>query len=69
MKRAARQRRHGQERFDRCALALAEGIEDRQQLARLRELGCTPGQGYLFARPLTADDATALLVAPPALAA
>lgn len=40
------------------ALALrvvAEGIEDRQQLARLRALGCDRGQGYLFARPLAPD--------------
>jgi diguanylate cyclase (GGDEF)-like protein len=48
---------------------VGEGIEDHEQLARLRELGCTLGQGYLFARPLGADDATALLAAPPALAA
>jgi EAL domain-containing protein (putative c-di-GMP-specific phosphodiesterase class I) len=40
---------------------VAEGIEDRQQLERLRELGCTLGQGYLFARPLVADAATELL--------
>ena len=31
---------------------VAEGIEDREQLARLCELGCTLGQGYLFARPM-----------------
>jgi EAL domain-containing protein (putative c-di-GMP-specific phosphodiesterase class I) len=38
-----------------------EGIETVEQLARLRELGCDQGQGFLFARPLTARDAAALL--------
>jgi diguanylate cyclase (GGDEF)-like protein len=33
---------------------VAEGIEDEDQLACLRELGCRLGQGYLFARPLPA---------------
>jgi EAL domain-containing protein (putative c-di-GMP-specific phosphodiesterase class I) len=33
---------------------VAEGIEDRAQLARLQELGCDRGQGYLFAPPLEA---------------
>jgi EAL domain-containing protein (putative c-di-GMP-specific phosphodiesterase class I) len=28
-----------------------EGIETESQLARLRELGCERGQGFLFARP------------------
>ncbi len=31
---------------------VAEGIEDEAQLARLRDLGCDNGQGYLFAPPL-----------------
>ncbi len=35
---------------------VAEGIEERAQLARLRALGCPRGQGYLFARPLAASD-------------
>jgi EAL domain-containing protein (putative c-di-GMP-specific phosphodiesterase class I) len=30
---------------------VAEGIETPLQLARLRELGCDRGQGYLFGRP------------------
>jgi diguanylate cyclase (GGDEF)-like protein/PAS domain S-box-containing protein len=34
----------------------AEGIEEESQLARLREMGCQRGQGYLFAHPLSADD-------------
>ena len=37
---------------------VAEGIETEHQRARLRELGCTIGQGFLFARPLTAADLT-----------
>lgn len=35
---------------------VAEGIEDADQLALLRELGCNLGQGYLFARPSQADE-------------
>ncbi len=34
---------------------VAEGIESPLQLARLRELGCDRGQGYLFGRPRPAD--------------
>jgi len=33
---------------------IAEGIEDRTQLAHLQGLGCELGQGFLFARPLEA---------------
>jgi diguanylate cyclase (GGDEF)-like protein/PAS domain S-box-containing protein len=39
----------------------AEGVETEAQLDRLRALGCQRGQGYLFARPMAADDATAFL--------
>ncbi|MGH9153565.1 MAG: putative bifunctional diguanylate cyclase/phosphodiesterase, partial [Acidimicrobiales bacterium] len=38
-------------------VTVAEGIEDGDQLARLRELGCAHGQGYHFARPLPAAEA------------
>jgi diguanylate cyclase (GGDEF)-like protein/PAS domain S-box-containing protein len=31
---------------------VAEGIENRDQLELLRELGCSHGQGYLFGRPI-----------------
>jgi len=34
---------------------VAEGVEDERSLAKLRELGCTYGQGYLFSRPVTSD--------------
>jgi diguanylate cyclase (GGDEF)-like protein len=39
----------------------AEGIEQPEQLARLRDEGCDSGQGYLFARPLAADAVLAFL--------
>jgi diguanylate cyclase (GGDEF)-like protein/PAS domain S-box-containing protein len=40
---------------------LAEGIELDDTLVRLRELGCTYGQGYLFAEPIRRAAAVALL--------
>jgi len=36
---------------------VAEGIENEAQAQQLDTLGCVLGQGYLFAKPLTADDA------------
>jgi diguanylate cyclase (GGDEF)-like protein/PAS domain S-box-containing protein len=42
---------------------IAEGIESPAQLAKLRELDCGFGQGYLLARPLTAEMASAWLQA------
>ncbi|NNN08276.1 MAG: bifunctional diguanylate cyclase/phosphodiesterase [Acidimicrobiaceae bacterium] len=41
---------------------LAEGIETEGQLARLRELGCELGQGFLFSPAVPADHVTNLLV-------
>ena len=38
----------------------AEGVETEEQLDFLREKGCVEGQGYLFGRPMTAADVTAL---------
>ena len=40
----------------------AEGVETEIQLERLRALGCQRGQGYHFARPMPADEATAFLL-------
>src|SRR3954451_6565535 len=40
---------------------VAEGIEHAEQAAVLAALGCTLGQGFHFARPLSGDAATALL--------
>ena len=40
-------------------LAIAEGVETEQQLAALRRDGCDYAQGYLWARPLAADDVVA----------
>jgi diguanylate cyclase (GGDEF)-like protein len=37
----------------------AEGIETAQAERTLAELGCTTGQGYFFAKPLTPEDALA----------
>ncbi|HEY3763952.1 MAG TPA: EAL domain-containing protein [Gaiellales bacterium] len=44
---------------------IAEGIESRDQLDRLRHIGCVLGQGFLFARPLPLAEARRL-VDPPA---
>lgn len=40
---------------------IAEGVEQTSQLDFLRASGCDAFQGYLFAKPLTAGDTTALL--------
>ena len=39
----------------------AEGVEDADQLARLRGQGCSSIQGYLFSRPVTSDMVLGLL--------
>jgi len=44
-------------------ITVAEGIEHAAQARRLRDVGCELGQGYVFSRPLTADDAYRLLSA------
>jgi EAL domain-containing protein (putative c-di-GMP-specific phosphodiesterase class I) len=43
---------------------VAEGIETCEQYRLLRQLGCRFGQGYLFARPMTAEAVTRLLRLP-----
>jgi EAL domain-containing protein (putative c-di-GMP-specific phosphodiesterase class I) len=43
---------------------VAEGIETREQYRLLRQLGCRYGQGFLFARPMSADAVTQLLRLP-----
>ena len=35
---------------------VAEGIEDQGELEAMREIGCDAGQGYLFQRPVPADE-------------
>jgi diguanylate cyclase (GGDEF)-like protein len=42
---------------------IAEGVETADQLAYLAERGCDEMQGYLFSRPVPADDFAALVVA------
>jgi predicted signal transduction protein with EAL and GGDEF domain len=41
--------------------AVAEGVESREQLKVLKELGCDEYQGYLFSRPLEVADFEALM--------
>jgi EAL domain-containing protein (putative c-di-GMP-specific phosphodiesterase class I) len=40
---------------------VAEGVETEEQAARLYALGCDEAQGYLFSRPLPAEDIAKLL--------
>jgi diguanylate cyclase (GGDEF)-like protein len=44
---------------------VAEGIERPDQHSRLMELGCTHGQGFLYSRPVPADQVEQLLTAGP----
>jgi diguanylate cyclase (GGDEF)-like protein len=41
---------------------VAEGVEDAQQLAAVRELGCDVAQGYLFSKPMPAEDVPIFLL-------
>ena len=43
---------------------VAEGVETPVQLERLQALGCQLGQGFLFSRPVSGDEAERLLVEP-----
>lgn len=40
---------------------VAEGVEDEEQLRVLRDLNCDKGQGYLFSKPLPAEEIEKLL--------
>ena len=42
-------------------VVVAEGIERPEEAAALRALGCELGQGFLFSRPVPAEEAAALL--------
>jgi diguanylate cyclase (GGDEF)-like protein/PAS domain S-box-containing protein len=44
---------------------IAEGVETAEQLAILRELRCEYGQGYFFSKPVSAEEAAALLAKHP----
>lgn len=46
---------------------IAEGVELTQQHERLRDLGCSHGQGYLFSKPLTAREMTGVLADEPVM--
>ncbi len=40
---------------------VAEGVETHEQAASLKDIGCDYLQGFLFSRPVSADEFTALL--------
>ncbi len=44
---------------------VVEGLETEFQREELTAFGCEYGQGYLFSKPLTEEDAAALIVEPP----
>ncbi|HKJ22210.1 MAG TPA: EAL domain-containing protein, partial [Gammaproteobacteria bacterium] len=44
---------------------VAEGVETQAQASFMREQGCHLGQGFLFHRPLPADQVAALIPATP----
>ena len=42
--------------------AIAEGVEHADQALALEHIGCQLAQGFVFARPMPADDIAALLM-------
>jgi diguanylate cyclase (GGDEF)-like protein/PAS domain S-box-containing protein len=48
------------------ARVVAEGVETPQVIERLADLGCDRVQGYVFGRPVPADEFAGALVSPPA---
>jgi diguanylate cyclase (GGDEF)-like protein/PAS domain S-box-containing protein len=44
---------------------IAEGVETQNQFATLQSIGCHVGQGYLFSRPLAAEEFVGLLAQAP----
>ena len=46
---------------------IAEGVEDAEQFAFLRNNRCDEAQGFYFSRPVSAEDLTRTLLAPPML--
>jgi diguanylate cyclase (GGDEF)-like protein len=49
-----------------CLDMVAEGIEHTEQLERLQDLGCPHGQGFLFSKPVPAEQMWARFTSPPA---
>ena len=48
---------------------VAEGLQTEEQRVKLRSLGCEYGQGFLFSKPLSADEIENLLAPPASVAA
>jgi EAL domain-containing protein (putative c-di-GMP-specific phosphodiesterase class I) len=46
---------------------VAEGVETEEQIEYLRQQQCDMGQGYIFCRPIPADQVTRLLIEQPNL--
>jgi EAL domain-containing protein (putative c-di-GMP-specific phosphodiesterase class I) len=44
---------------------IAEGVENQDQLGELRMLKCGYGQGYLFSKPVSAEEISALVATEP----
>jgi EAL domain-containing protein (putative c-di-GMP-specific phosphodiesterase class I) len=49
--------------------AIAEGIEEPEQVRMLRRFGCEFGQGFLFSKPLPAEQVGGLFEPAPRLSA